>query len=151
MRGKGASPALALCHVGITPAHAGKSVPVELYHDKVKDHPRTCGEKERCWWMEHKAKGSPPHMRGKGLPGPVMRITGGITPAHAGKRSLTRWNSKPQRDHPRTCGEKSLILVNGGAVMGSPPHMRGKVSIPFAGCSRQRITPAHAGKRTCAE
>ena len=65
MRGKVLRCAEALLHLGITPAHAGKS-----YHDfyinkTVQDHPRACGEKRMV----------------------TLRSTFPvrITPAHAGK------------------------------------------------------------------
>ena len=45
MRGKGATPALALCHVRITPAHAGKSDRPAHHRNCRADHPRACGEK----------------------------------------------------------------------------------------------------------
>ena len=44
-------------------------------------------------------------------------------------------------------GEKSLILVNGGAFMGSPPHGRGKGIQPGNHRVAMGITPAWAGKR----
>ena len=72
--------------------------------------------------------GSPPHMRGKGPPPPPAGETGG--------------------DHPRTCGEKVYSYLSGFANVGSPPHMRGKDQCILQACSLQRITPAHAGKRT---
>ena len=71
---------------GITPAHAGKSA----LHPADKlcpwDHPRTCGEKRAVFFFQFRNKGSPPHMRGKGGILGRLRLPGGITPAHAGKR-----------------------------------------------------------------
>ena len=49
-------------------------------------------------------------------------------------------------NHPSRCGENSSA---GGAYvrrMGSPPRMRGKLSAVFKCYSRNRITPADAGK-----
>ena len=45
MRGKGGAPALALRHVGITPAYAGKSTLSVAFWFSSRDHPRVCGEK----------------------------------------------------------------------------------------------------------
>ena len=50
----------------------------------------------------------------------------GITPAYAGKRCWTRTVTRCIGDHPRLCGEKSMILI---------------VTVIYA-----RITPAYAGK-----
>ena len=99
--------------------------------------------------------GSPPHMRGKADRKQRRSRSRGITPAHAGKRSWQSLRTKPARDHPRTCGEKAPRQRLHFAMLGSPPHMRGKV---WSRARRKRprgITPAHAGKRqagyTCFE
>ena len=47
MRGKGHSKSNAFNLRGITPAHAGKSVNLEVNEDETWDHPRTCGEKTK--------------------------------------------------------------------------------------------------------
>ena len=147
MRGKGKSLCDDLQRVGITPAYAGKSTAGAAFDRAVEDHPRICGEKRIASSSAGGRPGSPPHMRGK------VPITGclapcvGITPAYAGKRLrfspllCGRW------DHPRICGEKSKYLSAISAVLGSPPHMRGKAM--FASCSivSPGITPAYAGKR----
>ena len=71
--------------------------------------------------------GSPPHTRGKGSEVPIISAGHRITPAHAGKSSLTALLAFLARDHPRTRGEKLEY---------------GKKQI-----TSSRITPAHAGKR----
>ena len=90
--------------------------------------------------------GSPPHMRGKG----VLLYSGlpctGITPAHAGKSAANEFNVILPRDHPRTCGEKQCQKHTLSLYMGSPPHMRGKVTNLVSFNAAVRITPAHAGK-----
>ena len=50
------------------------------------------------------------------------------------------------KDHPRTCGEKALPFTDFIAIIGSPPHMRGKDDINLCRCRKLGITPAHAGK-----
>ena len=73
----------------------------------------------------------------------------GITPAYAGKRwpasaaMVTRWN------HPRVCGEESLIPALPLHVVGSPPRMRGKDVKQAVKLMMARITPAYAGKSNC--
>ena len=71
-------------------------------------------------------RGSPPHTRGKvARPHHEPKVVG-ITPAHAGKSSVS-WLGKPEpEDHPRTRGEKSYLLEQGIKPIGSPPHTRGK-------------------------
>ena len=65
MRGKAALPPCRFCHVGITPAYAGKSLTIPNLYTRNRDHPRVCGEKmypkNEVWFVT----GSPPRMRGK--------------------------------------------------------------------------------------
>ena len=146
MRGKGCRYFLATSAARITPAHAGKRLPVFSGYIRSQDHPRTCGEKAQRARGLNLILGSPPHMRGKG-PLHLLRCrVKGITPAHAGKSRPITWATSWHRDHPRTCGEK--MQFNSGIVVnkGSPPHMRGKVTRwPFS-MAVTGITPAHAGK-----
>ena len=56
----------------------------------------------------------------------IVGTSQGITPAHAGKstaKAVCTWTAK---DHPRACGEKLNCSLNGFAIRGSPPRMRGK-------------------------
>ena len=46
-RGKGAPPPGAFCHVGITPAWAGKSSGIKTAVTIAQDHPRMGGEKTK--------------------------------------------------------------------------------------------------------
>ena len=71
----------------------------------------------------------------------------GITPAYAGKRAAAVHPDSAPRDHPRVCGEKTLMRLVRFAVLGSPPRMRGKDADAERGCERGGITPAYAGKR----
>ena len=130
----------------IPPAHAGKSVRSWTSASGCGDHPRTCGEKQIILKSGARIKGSPPHMRGKVIYALHDCAQCGITPAHAGKRIYPGSSAAHKRDHPRTCGEKSMMVPHTLALLGSPPHMRGK------GCGFDTpgfyigITPAHAGK-----
>ena len=74
-----------------------------------------------------------------------------ITPAYAGKRTLSVWRSAFTLDHPRVCGEKPLSKWGQDGPLGSPPRMRGKVLLILRVVFLDRITPAHAGKRSEAE
>ena len=70
----------------------------------------------------------------------------GITPARAGKRPRLLAMLRNSQDHPRACGEKSLFPRTEPTREGSPPRVRGKVTIINPVQSVQRITPARAGK-----
>ena len=54
---------------GITPARAGKSPWARLSMWGTGDHPRACGEKLSFFFLTRYKSGSPPHTRGKALPG----------------------------------------------------------------------------------
>ena len=69
-----------------------------------------------------------------------------ITPAYAGKRHSLFHSTEVEQDHPRLCGEKSRNISQVLIMQGSPPPMRGKVSLTLAADVCGRITPAYAGK-----
>ena len=52
----------------ITPAYAGKSAHFGGGGAAYKDHPRLCGEKGQRLFLVLLHMGSPPPMRGKGVP-----------------------------------------------------------------------------------
>ena len=131
----------------ITPAHAGKSFLFYSFFFVWWDHPRTCGEKGKFRRESRPLRGSPPHMRGKVKAFSLLLCVVGITPAHAGKSSSRLVKNINQWDHPRTCGEKVIVLAVPSVFYGSPPHMRGKAQLNVSERHFYRITPAHAGKR----
>ena len=91
--------------------------------------------------------GSPPRMRGKGSRLNRVRLACRITPAYAGKSTVQGRNAYHGQDHPRVCGEKALPASWRLPVPGSPPRMRGKVSLEDVLYRDRGITPAYAGKR----
>ena len=116
----------ALGGVGITPAWAGKSLPVVVLTEIFQDHPRVGGEKgqRRRWRLL--PRGSPPRGRGKGGIGIYKTFTHGITPAWAGKSILHIHSYLLEGDHPRVGGEKILFKRARASILGSPPRGRGK-------------------------
>ena len=146
MRGKAKSSSNSSNATRITPAHAGKSKSSYSTPSKNTDHPRTCGEKRSTGAKFLSAVGSPPHMRGKVMPIVAITLDIRITPAHAGKSDAEFSEADHERDHPRTCGEKYSKGPSVLPVLGSPPHMRGKVNQTADDMNSSRITPAHAGK-----
>ena len=95
-----------------------------------------------------RCRGSPPRMRGKGKKGLKKSPRYGITPAYAGKRPRESAIRDVCRDHPRVCGEKTLLQSIWMETLGSPPRMRGKEIKRHVKIPSNRITPAYAGKRT---
>ena len=92
-------------------------------------------------------RGSPPRARGKGpQPRHDPRLMG-ITPACAGKSSVSDAPFAFARDHPRVCGEKSSWRSRSSSASGSPPRVRGKDNSGEMPEITVGITPACAGKR----
>ena len=69
-----------------------------------------------------------------------------ITPAYAGKSSISKREPYSFWDHPRLCGEKAAGNCTGASGAGSPPPMRGKDLLVVQPCTAHGITPAYAGK-----
>ena len=135
-----------LGRAGITPAHAGKRLVGNLCPSGGGDHPRTRGEKITFTLLSMFSPGSPPHTRGKGGYCVFFKDPVRITPAHAGKRKHDKHCYFHFEDHPRTRGEKSIVVVTASSLIGSPPHTRGKGPICPQCPVYPGITPAHAGK-----
>ena len=147
MRGKVLTLCIGACVPGITPAYAGKSGTTTASEATGQDHPRVCGEKLKSSRSRKSQRGSPPRMRGKGSPRPAPLRCARITPAYAGKSEPRRLHEHQRKDHPRVCGEKALSPLSLYLVSGSPPRMRGKVSVFLRSEDPNGITPAYAGKR----
>ena len=85
-------------------------------------------------------------MRGKDIDKLLNMGGERITPACAGKSYYGPASGVETGDHPRVCGEKFWNLQENSSVPGSPPRVRGKVSIQPLPPVCHRITPACAGK-----
>ena len=68
-----------------------------------------------------------------------------ITPACAGNRHSPHQPVRLRQDHPRVCGEQSLLSCSRPCVAGSPPRVRGTAAGGFLVAGRFGITPACAG------
>ena len=89
----------------ITPACAGKTLPIRARRRSFADHPRMRGEDHCRGRLVDGRAGSPPHARGRLSRPPSTNGGSGITPACAGKtRGLGR-ESDRRADHPRMRGE----------------------------------------------
>ena len=130
----------------ITPAGAGKTLTREAGCDKIKDHPRRCGENHIPHRGVYSLSGSPPQVRGKQTRAERGRSEKRITPAGAGKTFRSTAHKSRNPDHPRRCGENCARKSTASAGPGSPPQVRGKQNRAERGRSEKRITPAGAGK-----
>ena len=69
-----------------------------------------------------------------------------ITPACAGKTVGASRHKLFTKDHPRVCGENHLCVLSLSCCGGSPPRVRGKLTLIPLFLKRRGITPACAGK-----
>ena len=146
VRGKGTNVNRAERTAGITPACAGKRTSFDADMANSGDHPRVCGEKKKMQPRKDKRMGSPPRVRGKAQESFLILCHHGITPACAGKRTVTTKEAFQKQDHPRVCGEKGNGINHDLCVKGSPPRVRGKVGRLLLKAGYRGITPACAGK-----
>ena len=107
MRGKVVRLCMATGLRRITPAYAGKRLPLQDYSLACWDHPRVCGEKCVKAQEVKTTKGSPPRVRGKVDFYYFYTPNRRITPACAGKRTGRLMGKPLPGDHPRVCGEKT--------------------------------------------
>ena len=76
-----------------------------LVDDKIKDHPRVCGEHNKPHRNLLLPPGSPPRMRGTFKIAFTAIIQARITPAYAGNIEGVKIQAVLAKDHPRVCGE----------------------------------------------
>ena len=126
MRGKDMEHLIRMWLDRITPAYAGKRYFMQDHFVYLQDHPRLCGEKIVPVTPHLVIGGSPPPMRGKADQQNAMQREIRITPAYAGKSFCCCSVQAALLDHPRLCGEKSLLVSRRPRFLGSPPPMRGK-------------------------
>ena len=105
-----------------------------------------CGENKQTGIFQKQKKGSPPRVRGKPCEYGICDECPGITPACAGKTNEVDDEVDDNEDHPRVCGENQSLVLVVTMIMGSPPRVRGKLSILAYEIGCRRITPACAGK-----
>ena len=129
----------------IIPAHAGNSLAQTPPPTRSTDHPRACGElhpgKKDCILID----GSSPRMRGTPPKNLVVCDASRIIPAHAGNSISALRAIALLADHPRACGELTMVTWVKDRQGGSSPRMRGTPVHRSRPAPHFRIIPAHAG------
>ena len=136
---------------GIIPACAGSTIVVVQCFVYVGDHPRMCGEHSSACLARHKPVGSSPHVRGALAKSMFPWRIDGIIPACAGS-TVACWRAYAHcRDHPRMCGEHTLMSSTQLKNEGSSPHVRGAHRTSPQASHGNGIIPACAGSTTGSE
>ena len=110
---------------GIIPAWAGNTRSSAHPCRLPWDHPRVCGEHYTDAELDQITQGSSPRVRGTRGNEVREESHDGIIPACAGNTSIMRPHFICGGDHPRVCGEHSIIDSLFSRARGSSPRVRG--------------------------
>ena len=130
---------------GIIPALAGNTQPQPQSSHRYWDHPRACGEHERCAVTVAAGAGSSPRLRGTPEHYAVGSHSEGIIPALAGNTHARFVRPYRRRDHPRACGEHVTVPQDAILTAGSSPRLRGTRVVTEVLHDAHGIIPALAG------
>ena len=132
--------------LGLIPAHAGKTVVIEVVHPALGAHPRSRGENLILTSLRLSMQGSSPLTRGKPARRYPRSAEGGLIPAHAGKTLIMLGIPVNTEAHPRSRGENEHPTDYRSSSSGSSPLTRGKPADDLHRTVAQGLIPAHAGK-----
>src|SRR6218665_27682 len=125
VRGGSANPNTSGLDPRFTPACAGRIVGSSLANLNARVHPRMCGADKGLLGVECNSRGSPPHVRGGGMPRGRKNLRRRFTPACAGRIYVGNSCVCELKVHPRMCGADIPPLLDTAIDVGSPPHGRG--------------------------
>ena len=111
MRGKLGVGARDVARARNIPAYAGKTHLRHLFPSHPTEHPRVCGETCKFANRLITETGTSPCMRGKLTQGLPEGIEERNIPAYAGKTPRKKPNGSSLEEHPRVCGENSLLVT----------------------------------------
>ena len=126
-RGKRQSPSQTLPHLGLIPAHAGKTATRAKAPRRSAAHPRSRGENPHLVTMDEIWKGSSPLTRGKLEVAQRTPHAVRLIPAHAGKTVDVAVSFSGSPAHPRSRGENHRRRREDCVITGSSPLTRGKL------------------------
>ena len=107
-----------------------------------------CGEHWKNLPPYMDERGSSPRVRGTPGSTPRSRSRCGIIPACAGNTPSKPSSQESRGDHPRVCGEHSILNAAARASTGSSPRVRGTPRATLRSSTRFGIIPACAGNTT---
>ena len=110
---------------GIIPACAGNTQSLLKMLPAIRDHPRVCGEHVYYGFSVVLGVGSSPRVRGTPPACGLQSGEHGIIPACAGNTAAGSAGRSGVWDHPRVCGEHTMLKNLGLPLVGSSPRVRG--------------------------
>ena len=132
--------------LGSIPACAGEARRPPSEGGKTKVYPRVCGGSESGTANEEITAGLSPRVRGKRLPGDVLRGAPRSIPACAGEAPMEGYRYGRYGVYPRVCGGSAGLINARGVVKGLSPRVRGKRGQMQDGTIEYRSIPACAGE-----
>ena len=145
-RGKLGDRPLADRESGLIPAHTGKTTNRGARTTGTRAHPRSRGENGTALTAAINPTGSSPLTRGKPCREGTPCVPEGLIPTHEGKTLSGRSWLASRPTHPRSRGENTGWLSEGGHHYGSSPLTRGKRAT-----SRQPFDASRAHPRSHGE
>ena len=131
--------------IGIIPARAGSTLRTSPCMQAPWDHPRSCGEHPYGGVLNICILGSSPLVRGARRCTASRRTASRIIPARAGSTRSSRAHRGMRGDHPRSCGEHTVLPLVSIGVRGSSPLVRGALFPAHTHSLEIGIIPARAG------
>ncbi|KUJ88970.1 MAG: hypothetical protein XD36_0452 [Halomonas sp. 54_146] len=125
---------------GIGP-HRQRSMPLQTVH------PRSCGDRRRAWALRWHLRGSSPLVRGSGSARVAAGLQPRFIPARAGIGICWLSLLEMYTVHPRSCGDRSIIIAENCFPNGSSPLVRGSASVSIAHVRWLTVHPRSCGDR----
>ena len=110
---------------GLIPTYAGNTGRVASVACCARAHPHVCGEHLEARELAAMFLGSSPRMRGTPASAGVGDLPYGLIPTYAGNTSERGGWGFALWAHPHVCGEHNNPRLEGCALRGSSPRMRG--------------------------
>ena len=145
-RGKPVDHRLKRRHVGLIPAHAGKTAAQPAWLRCRRAHPRSGGENYDSFDRYLDRPGSSPLTRGKLPRDDRAAAVGRLIPTHAGRTCVRYAGCRRSRAHPPLTRGKLKLPAIQYERLGLIPTHAGKTPLPFRLRSRGRAHPRSRGE-----
>ena len=145
VRGSALTPELDTGGQRFIPARAGIGHSKRALAVQMSVHPRSCGDRAAYVVGYSYPDGSSPLVRGSDSLSPQRCSVGRFIPARAGIGSSPGDAGLPLAVHPRSCGDRVIVISKQSIRRGSSPLVRGSVQAEDRELGKHRFIPARAG------